>query len=499
MSRWSPDEQRKLLLESIADYAIAMLTPEGIIESWNRGGEQIFGYSEEEALGKHFGTLYPEVSQGEAALREAREQGRSEEEGWRVRKDGSRLWANSTLTAVRADDGELIGFAKVTRDLTERRSGENQARLSEERFRLMVDSVRDYAIFMLEPDGRVATWNAGAERIKGYRSHEIIGQHFSKFYPREDIDSGKPPLELRVAASEGRFEDEGWRLRKDGTRFWANVIITALRDSASNKLIGFVKVTRDLTERRRTEEERVRLAQAEEAVRLRDEFLSIASHELKTPLTAMQLQLQSLRRKVEQHDEVLASRVTRATRSGDRLADLIEALLDVSRIATGRFELRRETFDLATSMRDVVDRMRESATQAGCELSVNAPGPLTGAWDRLRLEQVLVNLLSNAFKYGAGARVDVSLSQQAGDAVLRVRDFGPGVAAVGQDRIFGRFERAVSMRHFGGMGLGLYVTRQIVDAHGGSVAAANAAEGGAIFTVRLPLTAEAQQSRGELH
>jgi PAS domain S-box-containing protein len=359
--------------------------------------------------------------------------------------------------------------------------------------------VRDYAIFMLDPDGRIATWNAGAQRIKGYRGDEIIGQHFSKFYPRNDVDAGKPAYELRVADREGRFEDEGWRLRKDGTRFWANVIITALRDPATDKLVGFAKVTRDLTERRRNEEERLRLAQAEEAVRLRDEFLSIASHELKTPLTAMQLQLQSLRKKVEEHDAVLASKVARATRSGNRLADLVEALLDVSRISTGRFELRRERFDLAASVHDVADRMREAAAMAGCQLSVEAPDAVTGTWDKLRVEQVLVNLLSNAFKYGAGSAVDVALARDGGDAVLTVRDFGPGIAEVDRQRIFGRFERAAPLRNYGGMGLGLYVAREIVEAHGGAVAAANAPDGGAMFTVRLPTTSEAHEARGGLH
>jgi PAS domain S-box-containing protein len=501
MSRWSPEEQRRLLLENITDTAIFMLGPDGTVESWNRGGERILRYTADEVLGKHFTVFYLDADRAVAdgELRKAKEHGRSEEEGWRVRKGGERFWATGTLTAIRGESGELIGFARVIRDLTERRQNEERVRLSEERFRLMVESVRDYAIFMLDPEGRIATWNAGAQRIKGYLAHEIIGQHFSRFYPREDIDSSKPAYELRVAAREGRFEDEGWRLRKDGTRFWANVIITALREPGTGRLVGFAKVTRDLTERRRNEEERVRLAQAEEAVRLRDEFLSIASHELKTPLTAMQLQLQSLRTKVEEHDAVLASKVARATRSGNRLADLVEALLDVSRITTGRFELRRERFDLASSVREVIDRMRESASMAGCELSVDAPESLRGMWDKLRVEQVLVNLLSNAFKYGAGSAVDVALARHGGDAVLSVRDFGPGIAEADRERIFGRFERAAPLRHFGGMGLGLYVAREIVEAHGGAVAVANAPERGAIFTVRLPMATETREIMGDLH
>src|SRR5712692_6079290 len=207
----------------------------------------------------------------------------------------------------------------------ETKVADQQLRLSEERFRLMVESIKDYAIFMLDPHGRIASWNLGAERIKQYRAAEILGRHLSVFYPEEEVVAGKCERELEVAEREGRFEDEGWRVRKDGSRFWANVIITAMREP-SGELIGFAKVTRDLTERRRLEEEKVRLAQAQEAIRLRDEFLSIASHELKTPLTALQLQLQSVHEKVKALDEALASRVERAYRGGVRLSDLIEAL-----------------------------------------------------------------------------------------------------------------------------------------------------------------------------
>ena len=501
--RWTADEQRRLLLDGISGYAIFMLAPDGTIESWNRGGELLFGYARDQIVGQQLRVLFPEEqgSDADEALRRALDDGRSEDEGFRVRRDGSRFWSYGVLTPIRDEGGGMIGFALVTRDLTERRTSETRARIGEERFRLMVESVRDYAIFMLDPAGRVATWNRGAERIKGYRAEEIIGRHFSQFYPREDLDWGKPAWELRVAAQEGRFEDEGWRVRKDGTRFWANVIITALRDPESGELVGFGKVTRDLTERKRSEEERVKLAQAEEAVRLRDEFLSIASHELKTPLTALQLQLQSLQLRMEQLDGKLASKISRATRSGARLADLIEALLDVSRIASGRFELRRETFDLASAAAEVIERMRETAAKARCEVSLSGDRALHGLWDRLRVEQVITNLLSTAFKYAAGGAVELRLSREGDEAVLRVRDRGPGIPPQDVERIFGRFERAVSMRHYGGMGLGLYVTRQIVDAHGGAVSAANLPDGGAEFTVRLPaLPAGADDApRGELH
>jgi PAS domain S-box-containing protein len=379
----------------------------------------------------------------------------------------------------------------------ETRVADERLRLSEERFRLMVQSIRDYAIFMLDPKGRVASWNEGAQRIKQYRAEEIIGQHISRFYPEPDVLAGKVDRELEEAERVGRFEDEGWRVRKDGSRFWANVIITALRDPSGN-LIGFAKVTRDLTERTRLEEEKVVLAQAREAVRLRDEFLSIASHELKTPLTAMQLHLQSLRDKIQVLDAKLAAKLERAIRSGTRLADLIETLLDVSRIATGRFELNPEKFDLSATVVEVLERLRGAAVQAGCELATRIEPGLVGGWDRLRLEQVVTNLLANSFKYGAGSRVEVSLRRDGAQAELIVTDAGPGIAEKDLPRIFERFERAVSMRNYGGMGLGLYVTRQIVNAHGGTVDAGNRPEGGAVFTVRLPLAA-AVRARHDAH
>ncbi|MDY7227811.1 PAS domain S-box protein [Hyalangium rubrum] len=484
-------EQRfRLLLGSIRDYVIFMLDTEGRVSTWNAVAEHTKGYRAEEIIGQHFSRFYtPEdrlAGRPQRLLRQAVEQGRVEDEGWRLRKDGTRFWADVIISAVRDASGTLRGFSKVTRDLTERRRAQEQLRVSEERFRLLISGVKDYAIFMLDPRGYVVTWNEGAERINGYRAEEIIGQRFTRFYPEEEILAGKCDRELEVALREGRFEEEGWRLRKDGTRFWASVVITAIHDSAGRHS-GFAKVTRDLTERRKLEEERVRVAQAQEALRLRDEFLSIASHELKTPLTALQLQLHSLRDRVEALDARVVSKVDRAARSSERLSALIEALLDVSRIATGRFELNPQRFDLSEAVREAGERLREAATQAGCELLVKVPESLSGKWDRLRVEQVLTNLLSNAIKYAANAPIEVSLVQEEDTAVLEVSDRGPGIPEADLSRIFERFERAAEVRHYGGLGLGLYVVREIVKAHDGMVTAHNRPGGGACFTIRLPL------------
>jgi PAS domain S-box-containing protein len=246
----------ELLVQSVTDYAIYMLDTDGIVSSWNAGAERFKGYKPDEIIGQHFSKFYTEEDLQkripEIGLRTAREDGRFEAEGWRLRKDGTRFWANVVIDAIRDHSGELVGFAKITRDLTERRLAEEQLRRSEERFRFLLQSVTDYAIYMLDTDGQVTSWNAGAERFKGYTADEIIGQNFSRFYSAEDQAAGIPTKALQTALTEGRFEAEGWRYRKDGTKFWANVVIDPVRNDHGLH-IGYAKITRDLTERRRSQ------------------------------------------------------------------------------------------------------------------------------------------------------------------------------------------------------------------------------------------------------
>ncbi len=253
------EEQFRMLIQGVRDYAIFLLDPDGHVISWNPGAERIKGYTAREILGSHFSRFYtPEdlaAGKTERELVIARRDGKYEEEGWRVRKDGSQFWASVVITTLYDDGGTLRGFAKITRDLSERRKAEDELRASEERFRMLVSGVRDYAIYLLDPEGHVVTWNAGAARIKGYSAEEIVGKHFSQFYTAEDRAAGKAKKELEVASREGSYEEEGWRVRKDGSKLWASVVITALRDE-SGRLRGFSKVTRDITERR--ESERIR-------------------------------------------------------------------------------------------------------------------------------------------------------------------------------------------------------------------------------------------------
>jgi PAS domain S-box-containing protein len=247
----------KLLVESVRDYAIFLLDPSGRVSSWTIGAERIKGYRAEEIIGQSFTRFYTreDLTLGKPMrlLKEAMAEGRVEDEGWRVRKDGSRFWANVVITALRDERGELKGFAKVVRDLSDRRRAEEIVRQSEERFRTLVENVQDYAIFLLDPQGRIVNWNSGAELIKGYKASEVIGRHYSMFFSSDDIEHGVPEKILEEALSKGKVATEGWRIRKDGKSFWASVVVTALYDTAG-RLIGFAKITRDLTERRNAEE-----------------------------------------------------------------------------------------------------------------------------------------------------------------------------------------------------------------------------------------------------
>jgi PAS domain S-box-containing protein len=519
------DERWRLLVNAIGairDYGIFLLDVDGTVLTWNLGAQNIKGYAESEIVGRNFSVFYPpeEVARAhpQHELEQAGRTGRYEEEGWRVRKDGSRFWASIVITRLSDSAGRTIGFSKVTRDLSERRVADQRLIESEERFRLLVDGVRDYAIFALDPRGVVVSWNEGARRIKGYDEAEVLGRHFSIFYTPEEIQAGKCDFELEEAALTGRFEDEGWRVRKDGSMLWASVVITALRDR-NRKLIGFTKITRDLTERRRAEirlrhayeelekkvEDRTRdlsisnaslrdrELELEHAVRVRDEFLSIASHELKTPITTVKMQLQMLRNKTRpggsglpEPDRVRAS-LDVSIRQIDRLTVLIDDLLDVARAQGRKLGFHFESVDLSALLADNIAQLAEPAASARCTVTLEADPHVIGHLDRFRFEQVVVNLLSNAFKYAPGTQVRVILRKHGELARLVVRDGGPGVPLDARERIFGRFERATSSRNIGGLGLGLYIVKEIVEGHRGTVRVEGDAGQGASFVIEVPL------------
>jgi PAS domain S-box-containing protein len=546
------------LVESVSDYAIFALDSKGHVSSWNPGAQRIKGYRAEEIIGRHFSSFYPpeDVASGKPPweLEVAAREGRLEDEGWRVRKDGSRFWANVVISAVRNKQGELTGFAKVTRDLSERREAEETLRRSEERFRLLVQSVKDYAILMLDAEGRVSTWNEGAERIKGYTTDEILGRSFTAFYPDEAIAAGLPQHELESAARHGRFEDEGWRVRKDGSRFWANVIITPLHNT-DGRLIGFSKVTRDLTARRDAEAQARRLAAeaaareeaarrseelaqlndqlqeqaaeleaqtealraltedllqkndqlqaalsdartardsaeraaaaATEAYRELDQFAYVASHDLKAPLrgianlaqwiqedTGERLGAESL-----EHMRLLQGRV-------HRMEALIDGILAYSR--AGRVLSAPEPVDTGALVREAIELL---APPAGVIIEVPAQMPAFDA-ERVPLQQVFLNLISNAVKYTRAARPDVMVRidwRDAGDSFeFLVSDNGPGIDPQYHERIWGIFQTLAPRDKVEGTGIGLSVVRKIVEARGGFASVESAPNEGAKFRFTWP-------------
>jgi PAS domain S-box-containing protein len=492
-------EQRfQLLVEAVVDYGIFLLDPEGHIISWNSGAEKLKGYRREDILGKHFSIFYPPEAIASAwpqeELRLARERGRFEDEGWRLRKDGSRFWANVILTALYGPMGEVTGFAKITRDLTERRRHEEDLRLSEERFRLLVGSVRDYAIFMLDPEGIVRSWNTGAQAIKGYEAGEIIGRHFSSFYTPQDRQAGKPEAELVAARRDGRVEDEGWRVRKDGTVFWANVVVTAVYD-ANRQLVGFAKVTRDMSERRRLQE-------LESSSRRMNEFLAMLAHELRNPLAPIRnavtiMQLETLTSPVLRNcRDVIDRQLAHVTR-------LVDDLLDVGRLNTGKIKLRKELLRLNEVVSRSTEAVRPLMSARGHQLEMRIPEEAMYVHgDSTRLVQVLQNLLVNAAKYTPdGGRIRLELATEENFVKISVSDNGRGIAAENLERIFHLFmqaEAGTSSPSDSGLGIGLTLARSLVEMHGGTIDAYSPGlRQGSTFIVRLPAAAEATAAAEE--
>ncbi|MFM0502194.1 PAS domain-containing hybrid sensor histidine kinase/response regulator [Paraburkholderia caffeinilytica] len=477
------------LVQSIEDYAIFLLDPTGHIVSWNAGAQKLKGYAAHEIIGSHFSRFYPAeaVARGWPAyeLQQAALTGRFEDEGWRVRKDGTTFWCNVVITAVRNDAGELTGFAKITRDLTSQRASVEALRQSEERFRLLVNNVKDYAIFMLDPDGYVVSWNAGAARIKGYTRDEIVGRHFSTFYTREEAAAGKPARELAIARQIGHVEDEGWRVRKDGTTFWANVNITAVYDE-SNRLRGFAKITRDLTERREREE----LERSGEHMR---KFLATLAHELRNPLAPVRnaigvMQLEAgVSPTLARSRDLIDRQVTHLTR-------LVDDLLDVGRIMSDKVELRLTRVDLAEVVARAIEAARPFTDAREQSVATYLPAePLIVCGDTTRLVQVLQNLLHNASKFSpSGSRIEILGRVDHQMAVLEVRDHGRGIPVRSLDAIFELFaqEKEGQSLGEGGLGIGLTLCKSLVELHGGSIIASSEGAGcGSSFTLSLPFAA----------
>jgi PAS domain S-box-containing protein len=504
----SSEERRyQYLISGINDYAIYMLDPQGHVSSWNAGANRFKGYVAQEILGEHFSRFYTDEDRAtglpERALQTALETGKFEAEGWRVRKDGTRFWAHVVIDPIYNEDGLLLGFAKVTRDVTERKQAEEKLRESEQRFRLLVQGVTDYAIYMLSPEGTVTNWNSGAQRIKGYSQDEIVGSHFSRFYTPEDRSAGVPARALATAGATGRFEAEGWRVRKDGTRFWAHVIIDAIRDEMGG-LVGFAKITRDLTEKKRTAEA---LEAADRALFQAQKMESIGqltggiAHDFNNLLSVLSSGLEVLA--IQRGESGDTRTIDSMRRAVDRGARLTQQLLAFARQQPLQAETRSVN-RIITGFESVLRRAGTTGIEFEIDLDRKAHSAVI---DSARLESALLNLVVNARDaMPDGGRITIATrnvtlgdheagSLKAGDYVrVTVSDTGTGMPP---EVVARAFEPFFTTKEVGkGTGLGLSQVYGFIKQSDGEVVIESRPGEGSTIAIYLPaVVSEAQEDR----
>jgi PAS domain S-box-containing protein len=489
----------RLLVDGVTDYAIYMLDPSGVVTNWNAGAERLKGYEASEIVGQHFSKFYTAHDRASGAparvLNTAVMNGRYEGEGWRVRKDGSRFWASVVVDVIRDRQGKLLGFAKVTRDISERRAAQEALRESERHLRLLIDGVRDYALFMLDPNGLVSTWNSGARRIKGYEAQDVIGTHFSRFYVEDDRAAGLPARALAIAEAEGRVEMEGWRVRKDGSMFWANVVIDRIRD-VSGRTLGFAKITRDITERRNNqlalEEAQARAGQAQKMEAL-GHLTGGVAHDFNNLLMIISGQNNVLKR--QGRDNPKAAQAAEAIENAiARGASLTRQLLTFSR----RQNLSPRPVDMAAQIADFKAMLL--GTMSGLTVLTTVP---PGTWpviaDPNELELSLLNLAINARDAMSGSGTltitaeNVTLSPTAGDALegefvaISLTDTGSGIPPDILPKIFDPFFTTKQAQK--GSGLGLSQVHGFTHQSGGKVAIHSELGRGTRVTLYLPRAA----------
>jgi PAS domain S-box-containing protein len=496
-----------------ANFSSIATDEKGVIQLFNVGAERMLGYSAAEvvdqitpadisdpleviaraaALSVELGTS---ITPGFEAL--AFKASRGIEDIYEltyIRKDGTRFPAIVSVTALRDDELAIIGYLLIGTDNSARKHAEDKLRWTEGSFRLMVESVSDYAIVMLDPQGRVVSWNTGAQRIKGFHTDEILGRHFAVFYPQDNVAAGKPQHDLDHAAADGRYEDEGWRMRKDGSMFWANIVFTAIRDQAGN-LRGFAKLTRDLTERNKVEATLTNArALAEKANLSKSDFLSSMSHELRSPLNAILGFAQLMESDSPPPTPAQSESIIQILNAGWYLLELINEILDLATIESGKLSMSLEPVSLPELLLECHSMIEPLAQRRGIRMGLpRSDAPYCVHADRTRIKQVLINLLSNAIKYntnGGSVAVDCTANSASGRVRITVTDTGEGLPPEKVAQLFQPFNRlGQEVKGEEGTGIGLVVSKRLVELMDGVIGVESRVGQGSVFWVELLSTA----------
>ncbi|MGH3361619.1 MAG: PAS domain S-box protein [Nocardioides sp.] len=464
------EERLRMTVDQVVDYAIIGLDQHGTIQSWNAGAERLNGYPADQAIGRHFSMFYPEEDKRDSLplnlLQRAAADGRVEHSGWRLRRDGSRFWADVTITALHDQSGTHVGFTQVTQDRTEQHALEDALRQSEEGLRLLIGQVTDYAIIGLDQHGTIQSWNAGAERLNGYPADQAIGRHFSMFYPEEDKRDGLLLRLLDQAAADGRAEHTGWRLREDGTRFWGQVVITPLLGDDSRPT-GFAEVTRDLTEAQRLES-------------AQNSFFTTFAHDLRDPISALAGFIELFRMTDGARREETLDRIQR---SAERLSRMSDDLSAYAQLRSAASALRPDSLDLAACARDA---LADLSTQVDTSRVEVQNSDVIAFADVEATKRVIEHLLSNAVKYSSSGPVTATFGVRDNRVRMTVTDVGRGIEPRDLDNVFNEFERGRLAARDGGTGLGLPSVRRLLLQQGGMVWISSTAGVGTTVTMELP-------------